>query len=96
METSATCNFTRVTRSTTAATIALVTAVEASATEEEPEPETPEQPAPYELEPYNDWRIPIIDYIERGITPPDKWEARNVASQVHTWCVPTGNKQKTS
>jgi len=72
METSTTCNFTRVTRSTTAAARALAAAAEASATEEEPELETPEQPAPYEPELYNDWRIPIIDYIERGITPLDK------------------------
>jgi len=77
-ETSATCNFTRVTRSTTAAARALPTDAEASATEEEPELKTPEQPAPYEPEPYNDWRIPIIDYIEREITPPDKWEARKL------------------
>jgi len=78
METSATCNFTRVTRSTTAAARALAAAAEASATEEEPELETPEQPIPYEPEPSNDWRISIIYYIKRGITPPDKWEARKL------------------
>ena len=61
IEPSATCNFTRVTRSTTAAARDLAAAAEASAMEEEPEYETPEQPAPYEPESYNDWRIPIID-----------------------------------
>jgi len=50
-ETLATYNFTRVTRSTTAAARALAAAAEASATEEEPELETPEQPAPYKPEP---------------------------------------------
>jgi len=54
METSTTCNFTRVIRSTTAAARALAAVAEASASEEEPELETPEQPAPYEPEPYND------------------------------------------
>ena len=53
-ETSATCNFTRVTRSTTAAARALVVAAKANAAEEEPELGTPEQPASYEPEPYND------------------------------------------
>jgi len=53
-ETSATCNFTRVTRSTTAAARALVVAAKANAAEEEPEVGTPEQPASYEPEPYND------------------------------------------
>jgi hypothetical protein len=78
METSATCNFTRVTRSTTAAARTIAAAAEADAAEEEPELGSPEQPASYEPEPCNDWRIPIIDYIERGITPPHKWETRKL------------------
>ena len=78
METSVICNFTRVTQSTTAVARALAAAAEASVAEGEPELETPEQPASYEPEMYNDWRIPIIHYIERGITPPDKWEARKL------------------
>ncbi|KAG7529790.1 Reverse transcriptase domain [Arabidopsis suecica] len=87
METSATCNFTRVTRSTTAAARALAAAAEASVAEGEPELETPEQPALYEPKMYNDWRILIIDYIERGITPPDKWEARKLKAQSARYCI---------
>jgi len=50
-ETSATCNFTQVTRSTTAAARALAAAAEAGAEEEESELGTPEQPASHEPEP---------------------------------------------
>ena len=96
METSATCNFTRVTRSTTAAARALVAVAEAGAAEEELELETPEQPASYEPEPYNDWRIPIIDYIERGITPPDKWETRKLKAQNARYCIMEGRLMKRS
>jgi len=95
-ETSATCNFTQVTRSTTAAARALAAAAEAGAAEEEPELGTPEQPASYEPEPYNDWRIPIIDYIERGITPPEKWETRKLKAQSARYCIMEGRLMKRS
>jgi len=94
IETSTTCNFTRVTRSTTTAARALAAAAEAGAAEEEPELGTPEQPASYEPEPYNDWRIPIIDYIERGITPPDKWETRKLKTQSARYCIMEGRLMK--
>jgi len=86
---STTCNFTRVTRSTTTTARALVAAVEANATEEEPELETPEQP-------YNDRRIPIIDYIELGITPPDKWEARKLKAPSARYNIMEGRLMKRS
>jgi len=60
----------------------------------QPELEILEQPAPYEPEPYNIWRIPIIDYIERGITPPDKWETRKLKAQSARYCIMEGRLMK--
>ncbi|KAG7529698.1 Reverse transcriptase domain [Arabidopsis suecica] len=81
---------------TTAAARALAAAAEADAAEEEPELGTPEQPASYEPEPYKDWRIPIIDYIERGITPPDKWETKKLKAESARYCIMEGRLMKRS
>jgi len=73
---------------------ALAAAAEIGAAEEEPELGTPEQPTSYKPEPYNDLRIPIIDYIERGITPPDKWETRKLKAQSAGYCIMEGRLMK--
>ncbi|KAG7533327.1 Integrase catalytic core [Arabidopsis thaliana x Arabidopsis arenosa] len=97
---SATCNFTRVTRRTAAAAATSAAAVEQNEEEneaqKEPENESPEDPAPLEPEPYTDWRIPIMEYIEHGTVPPDKWEARKLKAQSARYCVMEGKLMKMS
>ncbi|KAG7548011.1 Ribonuclease H domain [Arabidopsis suecica] len=92
----ATCNFTHVTRRTAAEARAFAAAAEQNTAQEEKKNEPPEDPAPFEPEPYNDWRIPIIEYIEQGTVPSNKWEARKLKAQSARYCVMEGKLIKRS
>ncbi|KAG7564275.1 Ribonuclease H-like superfamily [Arabidopsis suecica] len=87
---SATSNFTRVTRRTAVAVAASATTAEQNEAPKEPENESPEEPEdliPLDPEPYANWRIPIMEYIEHGTVPPNKWEAKKLKAQSARYCV---------